>query len=613
MSHPLTLPGALARHAAATPARTALRVKRMGIWQPYTWADYRDETAACALALADAGVEPGDHVAILSDNRPEWLFADLGTQTLGARAVGIYQTNPAEDVAYVLSHARCRVLFCEDQEQVDKAVECRAETPTVEKIVVFDPRGTHDYDDERLVTWDDWRARGFELLAAQPKAFDAFVERLDPDAPAMVVYTSGTTGQPKGALISGRNAMEIAPGVAQMLGVTPDDQLLSYLPLCHVAEKIFTYFTPLTGGAVVHFGESIETVRQDLAEVSPTIFLGVPRIWEKMHASVTLKMKDSSPLKRRLFDWATRVGREIADRRRAGTATAADNARWAVADFLVFRPLQERLGMRRCRIPVTGAAPISPELLQWFHGIGVPVLEGYGQTECAGVSHINPPGGVRIGTVGTSLPGLECRIADDGEICVRGPAVFVGYLHNDEATAATVVDGWLHTGDIGEEDADGYLRITGRKKEIIITAGGKNLSPEKIENALKMSPYIKEVVAIGDRRKFVSALVQIEPDAVGDWATRREIPYTSFGDLAGRPEVRELIAKAINEANDKLARVEQVRAFRLFDKELHQDDGELTATQKVRRRAIAEKYAAMIEGIYTKKPAAPAPAESEAS
>ncbi len=609
MSHALTLPGALARHAQQTPDRTALRVKRMGIWQPYTWADYRDETAACALALGELGIGPGDHVAILSDNRPEWLFADLGTQTLGARAVGIYQTNPAEDVAYVLSHARCRVLFCEDQEQVDKAVECRAETPSVEQIVVFDPRGTHGYDDDRLVTWDDWRARGFELLKQKPNAFTEYVAGLDPDAPAMVVYTSGTTGQPKGALISGRNAMEIAPGVCEMLGVTPEDQLLSYLPLCHVAEKIFTYFTPLTAGAVVHFGESIETVRQDLSEVSPTIFLGVPRIWEKMHASVTLKMKDSSPLKRRLFDWAARVGQQIADRRRAGTATGGDRVMWALADFLVFRPLQERLGMRRCRIPVTGAAPISAELLSWFHGIGVPVLEGYGQTECAGVSHINPPGAERIGTVGTTLPGLECRIADDGEICVRGPAVFVGYLHNDEATAKTVVDGWLHTGDIGEEDDDGYLRITGRKKEIIITAGGKNLSPEKIENALKMSPYIKEAVAIGDRRKFISALVQIEPDAVGDWATRREIPYTSFGDLSGRPEVRELIAKAINEANDKLARVEQVRAFRLFDKELHQDDGELTATQKVRRRAIAEKYAALIEGIYSKKK----PAESSAS
>jgi len=607
---PLTLPGALERHATQTPDRTALRVKRMGIWRAYSWADYRDETAACALALGALGVGPGDHVAILSDNRPEWLFADLGTQTLGARAVGIYQTNPAEDVAYILSHARCRVLFCEDQEQVDKAVECRDETPTVETIVVFDPRGTHDYGDDRLTTWDAWRARGFELLAQRPRAFGEAVAKLDPDAAAMVVYTSGTTGQPKGALISGRNAMEIAPAVCEMLGVTEHDQLLSYLPLCHVAEKIFTYFTPLTAGAVVHFGESIETVRQDLCEVSPTIFLGVPRIWEKMHASVTLKMKDSSPLKRRLFDWAARVGRAIADRRRAGEASAVDSAVWAIADFLVFRPLQERLGMRRCRIPVTGAAPVSADLLSWVPGVGMPVLEGYGQTECAGVSHINPPNAERIGTVGTALPGLECRIADDGEILVRGPAVFVGYLHNDDATARTVLDGWLHTGDIGQEDPDGYLRITGRKKEIIITAGGKNLSPEKIENALKMSPYIKEAVAIGDRRKFVSALVQIEPDAVGDWATRREIPYTSFGDLSGRPEIRELIAKAIDEANERLARVEQVRAFRLFDKELHQDDGELTATQKVRRRAITERYEALIEGIYSKKtPAEPAPAE----
>ncbi|MCA9537729.1 MAG: AMP-binding protein [Myxococcales bacterium] len=599
----LTLPGRLNTLADAHPTRTALRVKRLGVWQPFTWADYRREVAACAAALAEQGITAGDHVAILSDNRPEWLFADLGAQALGARGVGIYQTNPAEDVAYVLHHSGTKILFCEDQEQVDKAIEVADETPSVTRIIVFEPRGTKHYADPRLMTWDDFRVRGLALHDADPAAFTRRVQALDPDAAAMVVYTSGTTGQPKGALLSGRNTLEIAAGVAPLLGASPTDELLSYLPLCHVAEKIFTLFVPLTAGCVVNFGESIDTVRADLREISPTIFLGVPRIWEKMNAGVVLRMRDSSWLKRRLFGWAARVGRAIADRRRAGDKRALDAIAWALADFLVFRPLQERLGLRRCRIPVTGAAPLSAELISWFHGVGVPVLEAYGQTECAGASHLNPPGRERIGTVGQPLPGVEQRIAEDGEILMRGPHVFLGYLHNPEATASTVVDGWLHTGDIGDFDADGYLRITGRKKEIIITAGGKNLSPERIENALKTSPYIKEAVAIGDRRKYVAALIQIDADAVGDWATRRGLPYTSFADLTRREEVIALIRAEVDAINDRLARVETVRTFRLFEKELHQDDGELTATQKVRRRAITELYADLIEDLYRGKAA----------
>jgi long-chain acyl-CoA synthetase len=320
-----------------------------------------------------------------------------------------------------------------------------------------------------------------------------------------------------------------------------------------------------------------------------------------MHASVTLKMKDASWLKRVLFGWASAAGEAIATRRLAGESKLLDAPTWWLADFLVFRPLQEKLGLRRCAVPISGAAPISADLLTWFHGVGIPILEGFGMTECAGVSHVNPPERPVIGTVGKALPGIECRVAEDGELLIRGPNVFCGYLHNAEATAKTIdADGWLHTGDIGTVDDEGYTRITGRKKEIIITAGGKNLSPEKIENALKMSPYIKEAVAIGDRRKFISALIQIDGDAVGDWATRRELAFTSFGDLTRRPEVSTLVREAIKEANDRLARVEHVRGFRLFEKELHQDEGELTATQKVRRRAVSEIYEALIESMYTK-------------
>ena len=591
-----TLPGRLTWWARMQPDTIALRHKQLGVWREISWREYYKEVVATARMLWELGCRAGDHVTILSDNRPEWLYADLGAQAIGARAVGVYQTNPPADVAYVVNHCQSTILFCEDQEQVDKAVEIREQTPQLKHIVAFDPRGTRDIDDPRLTRWDDFIARGRELARGEPDWFNTRLAERDPADPTMVVYTSGTTGPPKGALLSSRSVLAQADAVVPALGISEHDQLLSYLPLCHVAEKIFSLFTPLTAGAVVHFGEAIETVQSDLREVAPTVFLGVPRIWEKMHASAVLKMRDSSWLKRTLFNFFVRRGRAIAERRREGREGVLDRVLWALGSLLIFWPLRERLGMRRCRVPVTGAAPISAELLEWFQGIGVPLLEGYGMTECGGVSHVNLPGRELLGSVGCTIEGVECQIADDGEILMRGAVVFDGYLHNDEATRDTVDDaGWLHTGDIGVLDERGYLRITGRKKEIIITAGGKNLSPEKIENALKTSPYVKEAVAIGDGRKFISALIQIDQDAVGDWATRRSLPFTSFGDLAAKNEVVDLIGAEIKQANEQLARVESVRSFRLLPEQLNQDDGTLTPTQKVRRRQIHERYGSIIE------------------
>ena len=607
---PRTLPGRLLHRASTQPRDVALRVKERGIWREITWAGYLAEVDAAAHWLRTAGVGPGDHVAILSDNRPEWLYADLAAQSIGARSVGVYQTNPPEDVAYVVRHSRARVLICEDQEQVDKAVAVAAETPGLEKVVVVEPRGTRGYDDPRLVTWEAAIGAGRERAGQRPAFLGESVAALDPAAAAMVIYTSGTTGPPKGALLSHENALAVADPLVPLLGLTARDAVLSYLPLCHVAEKIFSLFLPLSIGLVTHFGESIETVREDLREVQPTLFLGVPRIWEKMQAGVLLKMGDASWLKRALFRLSLRVGEAAARRRMEGRSSGADAIRRGVADALVFRALRERLGLRRCRLPVTGAAPVSAELLAWFRSIGVPVVEGYGMTECAGVSHLNPPGGVRLGSVGPPIPGVTQRLAEDGEVLVRGPNVFLGYLHDDAATREAIDDeGWLVTGDVGEVDEDGYLRITGRKKEILITAGGKNLSPEKIENTLKLSPYVKEAVAVGDRRKFVAALIQIDADAVGDWATRRGIPYTSYEDLSGRAEIETLVKDEVARCNEHLARVEQVRAFRLLPKELHQDDGELTATQKVRRKEVRRLWAPLIAACYGEAP----PATEEAT
>lgn len=594
-----TLVGRLQHHAATRPHAVALRHKQLGRWQEITWGDYRDAVAACARALHDSGVGPGDAVGILSDNRPEWLYADLGTQSLGGLAVGIYQTNPPDDVAYILRHAEVKVLVCEDQEQVDKAIEVADSTPSVRRVVCIDPRGTRGYDDPRLVSWADFVAPGEASLDTEPSWWDAQVAARDPDAPSMVVYTSGTTGPPKGALLTPRNANAVVPALVDALEIKPRDGLLSYLPLCHVAEKIYSVYLPLAAGSVVHFGESIATVQEDLKEVSPTIFLGVPRIWEKMHASVTLRMRDSGPVQRALFDFFVARGHRWRDPDRTKPLSLFERVGVWLADLLVFRALQEHLGLRRCRLPSSGAAPIAPELLRWFAAVGLPVREGYGMTECGGATHFNLPGANRIGSVGQTLEPLQTTLAEDGEVLITGPAVFPGYLKNVEATWAVIDEqGRYHTGDVGALDEDGYLRITGRKKEIIITAGGKNLSPEKIENALKVSPYIKEVVAIGDRRKFISALVQIDAEAVGDWALRHKVSFTDFEDLTRRPEVVDLVQAEVRRLNGALASVEQVRAFRLFPKELHQDDGELTPTQKVRRKAINERWGALVEEMY---------------
>ncbi len=589
-----TLPGRVAVFAHFWPRRVALREKHRGLWRAFSWAEYLAQVLAVGEALAAQGVKGGDSIAIISDNRPEWLFADVGAQAIGVLSAGVYVTNPPPDVAYVLNHCRARVVICEDQEQVDKVLGSPEALPHVLRIVVIDPEGTRDYKDPRLVTWEAFVAPHLAHARARAEAeVHAQLQALDATRPAVIVYTSGTTAQPKGALLSAAQMLSMSGTYFDELGGTEDDTLLSYLPLCHVAEKIFSQFTPLTSGATVHFGESLDTVRQDLVEVSPTIFLGVPRIWEKVHAGVEVAIRNTTPEKRALYQWAMDVAQR---HHRTGGARLQ---RW-LAEWLVLRALRERLGLGRVRLAISGAAPISPELLHWFHAIGVPILEGWGMSESCGISHVNLPGAFRIGTVGRALKGVDCKLAEDGEVLIKGPHIFSGYLHNEQATREAMNDGWLHTGDLGSIDAEGYLSITGRKKEILINAGGKNLSPAKIENALKTSPYIKEAAAVADGRAFTSALIQIEGDLVGDWAMRHGITYTSFEDLSARPEVVKLIDAEVRRINEGLARVEQVREFRLLPKELHQDDGEMTATQKLKRRIVYEKFAPLIEDMYRK-------------
>ena len=591
-----TLPAKLLARAAATPTDTALRHKRLGIWKEFSWADYADRAAAVGSGLRALGVGRGDKVAIHAENRPEWVISDLGVQGIAAVAVGVYPTSPAAEVEYLLAHSEAKVVIAEDEEQLDKTLEVWDRLPGLTHAVVIDPRGVRALDDPRVLTFEALIALGADDAAA---AFARTVAELSPDDVALIVYTSGTTGPPKGAMISHANMHASSQSYAQSFDTGPGDDVLSYLPLCHIAERLVTAINGVSHGYVANFGEGGAAFDNDLREVQPTFFLGVPRVWEKMLAAVQVRVQDASWLKRRNFAfWAAR-GEKLARRRMAGRETVADRLVYRVGWLMLYRALQERLGMSRCRQALSGAAPIAPQVLEFFWAIGVPVREGYGQTENCAQATVNPWGDVRMGTVGTVVADAEIRIADNGEILTRGAGTFVGYLKNEAATAEAIdADGWLHTGDIGEIDDDGYVRITDRMKDIIITAGGKNISPSEIENRLKVSPYVREAVVIGDRRKFLTALIGIESDTVGDWATRRGIPYTTYEDLSSKPEVRDLITEVVDDANAEFAQVETVKRFALMAVELDHEDGQLTATQKVKRTAITDQFADVIEGMY---------------
>ena len=596
-----TLAGRVALYARERAGQTVIRHKRHGVWQEIDWQTYGLRVAATARALWDRGVRAGDRVAILSDNRPEWLYVDLGTQTLGARSVGIYPTSTPRDVAYILNHCRARVLICDDREQVSKLMHVASECAHLEHVWVLEPRGTRSYPEPRLSPFASALSDGAEALELEPGWLDDRLAALDPSIPTIIAYTSGTTGRPKGALLAPDNAVAALPALVDALGLTdrPAERILSYLPLPQVTERLFTLLLPLATPTIVHFGESVDTVLDDLREVSPTIFFGVPRVWEKLFAEVQIRMQNSSWLKRQLFAYYSHVGVELAEEKKRGRLRTGQRLGSLLGDMLVFAPLQRRLGLRHCHRAIAGGAPISPELVAMYGGLGITIREGFGMTETIGLSHLTRVGSEAPGTVGQPLLCMQQRIAEDGEILLRGPTVFQGYLDDEQATVAALDgDGWLHTGDIGEIDGAGLLRITGRKREIFASAGGENVSPERIENALKTSPYIREAVAIGDGRRFVTALVQVEFDTVAHWAQQKGVPYTSFDDLSRTPEVAMLIDGEIQRANGRLSPTEHVKRFELLHCELSQDNGELTATQRVRRTTVSKHYCDLIETMY---------------
>lgn len=592
-----TVPERFLQAVAERGNRVAMRHKRRGLWHAITWAEYGRAAQEVACGLVSLGVQPGQAVAIIGNNRPEWLFCDMGAQLAGCLSVGVYATNPPEQCAYVLGHSQARVFFVEDEEQLDKALQVRHQLPHLERIVVMDPEGLGDFSDPQVMTLDELRTLG--RAAWDPDGLRARLERASEDDVAILLYTSGTTGPPKGAMLTHRNLLWTAEALGRANPLYPTDTSLSFLPLSHIAERMLSVYLPLVWGFVVHFAESLDTLFQNLREVRPTILFAVPRLWEKLHAQLELHMQDADLFKRTAYRLAVSVGRRYALRRLRGEPVPARlRIAHGLAEVLVLRPLRHRLGLDRVRFAVSGAAPIAPEILEFYHGIGVRIREVYGQTEGSGPTTIHQGDRIRLGTVGQPLPGVEVRTAEDGEILVRGPNVFCGYFHDPEATAATLRDGWLHSGDVGEMDPDGFLRITDRKKDLIVNAYGKNVAPAYVENKLKASPYVHDAVVIGDRRPYLVALVVIDEDHVAQWAQDRRIPFSTFADLSGNEQVRELIAQEVERVNRTLSSPEQVKRFALLPKRLYQEDGEVTPTLKVKRKAIQEKYADLIESLY---------------
>ena len=594
--------------ARRTPSQVAMREKDFGIWQEYTWERTWGLVLDAAHGLLALGVEPADRVSIQSEDRPEWIILDLATVAIRGITVGLYPTNPTSEVEYLLTDSGSTVHLAEDQEQVDRVLGIEpSKLDRLVRVLYCEPRGVRAYEDERLLYWDDFLAMGREHRATDPGAVDRLMNEAQPDDVMTLVYTSGTTGPPKGAMLTNSNvsyAIEkiVLPESVRGGSVGPDDVVLTYLPLCHVAERVFSTWHLVSRSVQLNFAESIETVTENLREIQPTLFFAVPRIWEKMHATVTIKGGDSSPFKRLWLRFGLALARVIGREKIAngGSHTAKSRLLNLIGFPLVFRALQERVGLRRCWFAGSGAAPIAPEVLEFFIGIGVPAYEGYGMTENSAVATWNMPGRMILGTVGEPHPGIGFRIDEEtGEIQTKHDGVFVGYWNKPERTAETFTeDGWLKTGDVGEWVDGTYVRIIDRIKDIIITSGGKNISPSEIENSLKTSPYVREAMVIGDQRKFLSALIGIEFDTVGNWALRRNIPYTTYRDLSEKPEVLELIRDVVNETNEKFARVESIRKFRMIPKELDHEDGELTATQKLKRDAMVAMFTDLVEDMY---------------
>lgn len=594
-----TIPKLFLRNVQRYGGKVALREKELGIWKEITWLGYYENVRNTAMGLMRLGFETGDKVAILGDNCCEWLYTDLAVQSLHGVAVGIYPTDVAVQVRYVIQNSGAKFVVVKDQEQADKILEIREDIPAIKKVIVVDMKGLRKYKDPLIISFEDVLEAGRSMGEALPKVFDESIQSTKKEDVAIIVYTSGTTGLPKGAMISHKGMVAQVSGFSQVVELKIGDSVVSALPLCHIAERMFSLIFPMYIGYTVNFAESIETLQEDVREISPTVFLNVPRIWEKFHSNIIIKMQDAIFFKRWIYKTMMPIGERVSTYRlEKQHVPFVWKALYGIAYLFLFRALKNQMGLLQTRVFASGAAPLSSDLVKFYHSIGIEIRETYGMTEMSGVSFVAGKDGIKIGTVGSSIPGVKVKLSDDGEILQRGDLVFAGYHGNPDATKDAIKQGWLHTGDVGEIDEDGYLRILDRKKDIIITAGGKNITPSEIENKLKFSPFIKEAIVIGDRRKFLSCLIQIDYENVANWAQNNRIPYTNYRSLAINPDVYKHIQGIVEDANQNFARVETIKKITILEKELDPDDEELTATMKVKRSMIEKKFKDIIDKMY---------------
>lgn len=581
--------------------RTAHREKDMGIWKSHSWAQYFERAQWIAAALGKLGLRRGDRISILSEDSKEWFYFDMAATCSGAIPSGVYTTDSAAQLAYLVNDSGSRILIVENDEQLDKFLEVRDEMKGLLKTIVLDHDGLRDFSDPGVMFLDELYALGEAETKADPSRFDREIDQSQPDDVRMLIYTSGTTGKPKGAMITHANIVYQLNAVSQVLPGMEGDEQLCFLPLCHVLERLFSVETQLGTGSTINFAESPETVFDNLREVSPHAFTAVPRLWEKIFSRLQIMRKEATGFGRWALDRAIACGLKRAGQIvEGGKADFATELQWRFWDFAVLANLRRMIGMDRLRRGTTGAAPISPELLRWFWAIGVPLYEGFGQTESAGVASVNHPGANKVGSIGQALPGSEMMISPEGEILLRGPHVFKGYWNNPAKTAETIAaDGWLHTGDVGRVDNQGFFTITGRIRDIIITAGGKNITPAEIESALKFSPYISDAVVIGDKRKYLTCLIMIDQENVENFAQEKRIPFSDFASLCAAPEVVALIGEEMAKVNKQFARVEQIKDFRLINILLTAEDEELTPTMKLKRSFVEYKHAGLIESMYS--------------
>ena len=600
-----TVPKMFWQRVAERGDTVAIRQKDMGIWKATSWTQMGEVAREIGCGLLSLGFAPGEVVSILSNTNKEWVWSDLGALSAGGVVSGIYPTDAAAQVEYLCADSATVVLFVEDEEQLDKALEVRGQLAALRKIVVFDMEGLRDLSDPQIISLDALRELGRAYHVQHPQALHERIHVRKPEEVAILVYTSGTTGRPKGAMISHHNIMVSCLAFMTFIPQDENDERMAFLPLCHIAERMGGEYFPIFCGAKVNFVENPETVPENIREIQPTTATAVPRVWEKFYSSVIIRVKESTKLQQWAYAKAIGVGSAVSKLKEEGKDIPAGLAlQNALGRFFVLDNIRRMLGLNKARFLVTGAAPISPDLVRWYMALGLEMVEVWGMTETCGAGTANPLGKSRPGSIGVTQPHLEIKISDVGEIMVKGPSVFMGYLNQPEKTAETVEQGWLHTGDVGRMDPDGYTYISDRMKDIIITAGGKNITPSEWENQLKFSPFVTDAVVIGDKRPFLSCLIMIDHENVESYAQDLAIPFSDYKSLCRRPEIIALIDAEIDKVNKKFARVEQIKQFRLIENKLTAEDEELTPTLKLKRKLVNEKYKDMIEDMYRTKIAA---------